>query len=591
MSIGYQDCSCTLTGSSWVLDGDPFFVNRVTEVFKLAKVVGNRAVIPATPDQSRDLMWFRTRYGFKVHPEPVLIQMAAQQLVLESEAADILSSDYEPDSVEFANGESPRPHQYVAGDLWKTVRRLLIADGLGVGKTVSALTAIADPKLRPSVIVMPVHLLKQWQSQIKRFVPDFFVHVIQTVAPYPLNVVAECMACGAKVDAKLQEGRKRFKCTSCGSLLIGSDRRIPDVILAPYTRIDKWDEMLAASCRSIVFEEAHALRRHDTNKWRSAHAIAQKVPYSAGLTATPIFNLGGEIYNIMECIAPGFLGDRDPFYSTHCEYKQSGKEPALKNPLALGEYLRKSNRMIRRTAAEVGISVDEINRIYHEIDASEDIFDRETSRAGELARILLSDAKLQRGDAMRASGEMEQIVRQATGLAKAPFVAAFVEMLVEQGLPVVLFAWHQAVHDVLMENLSKRCVPVKYTGTESLLTKQASFERFVKGDANVFICSLRAGEGIDGLQFRAKTIVTAELDWAPAIHQQNEGRLARPGQTEPTTAFYMVSEYGLDPVMSQVLGIKKNQSDGLLGSMATGPKKTVDSTMVMKEYAKRYLHR
>jgi len=79
------------------------------------------------------------------------------------------------------------------------------------------------------------------------------------------------------------------------------------------------------------------------------------------------------------------------------------------------------------------------------------------------------------------------------------------------------------------------------------------------------VISLRAGQGIDGLQARGSTVVFGELDWSPGIHEQCVGRLQREGQAQPVFAYFIVSQSGSDPVVADVLGLKQAQVDGVLG--------------------------
>jgi SNF2 family DNA or RNA helicase len=180
----------------------------------------------------------------------------------------------------------------------------------------------------------------------------------------------------------------------------------------------------------------------------------------------------------------------------------------------------------------------------------------------ELARIILTQGGLERTAKLRAAEELSWRLRQATGIAKASFVAEFVRLLVESGEQVVLYGWHRAVYDVWAERL-KDLNPVLYTGEESPTQKEASKEAFVSGKSKVLIISLRAGAGLDGLQHCCRTVVFGELDWSPGVHEQCVGRVARDGQKDPVFAYYLVADHGSDPVVADVLQLKKNQIDGL----------------------------
>jgi SNF2 family DNA or RNA helicase len=81
------------------------------------------------------------------------------------------------------------------------------------------------------------------------------------------------------------------------------------------------------------------------------------------------------------------------------------------------------------------------------------------------------------------------------------------------------------------------------------------------GQSRVLIMSLRSGAGLDGLQDWCSAAVFGELDWSPEVHRQCVGRLARDGQESTVVAYYMVSDDGTDPLMAEVLGIKKQQAE------------------------------
>ena len=83
------------------------------------------------------------------------------------------------------------------------------------------------------------------------------------------------------------------------------------------------------------------------------------------------------------------------------------------------------------------------------------------------------------------------------------------------------------------------------------------------GDSKVMLISLRAGAGIDGLQHVCSTVVFGELDWSPGVHEQCIGRAHRDGQTEPVMAYFLISDSGSDPIVSDVLGVKREQIEGV----------------------------
>ena len=159
--------------------------------------------------------------------------------------------------------------------------------------------------------------------------------------------------------------------------------------------------------------------------------------------------------------------------------------------------------------------------IVHDLPADPSVLENLVD-ADYLAATLLAGQvdRFQRG---RAAAEFDMRLRQATGLAKAPYVAEFVRMLVDQG-PVVLYGRHRSVYDVWADQLGA-LRPAFYTGAESTVEKDRSMTRFMDGDTDLLVLSLRSGAGIDGLQQRSSTVAFGELDWSPGVHEQCIGRV------------------------------------------------------------------
>jgi hypothetical protein len=166
-----------------------------------------------------------------------------------------------------------------------------------------------------------------------------------------------------------------------------------------------------------------------------------------------------------------------------------------------------------------------------------------------------------------------------------------VRLLVEaSGEPVVLFGWHRDVYDIWLDALEDLgCV--MYTGTESPTQKAQAQQRFLAGEAKVFIMSLRSGAGLDGLQHVARRCVFGELDWSPAMHDQCIGRLNREGQRcwpEPVEAIFLTADDGSDPPMMEVLGIKASQAHHIVDA-GLGPHRRVSDRKPIEKLIERYL--
>ena len=246
-----------------------------------------------------------------------------------------------------------------------------------------------------------------------------------------------------------------------------------------------------------------------------------------------------------------------------CGYGEPSR-PKIKDPKAFGTYLRENFLMLRRTRTDVGRELPDVIKIPHRIDADTSALATIEGSAAELAKIILAQGESHKGAKFEAGQELSNLLRQATGIAKAPYVADFVCLLLESEERVILAGWHRAVYAIWEEKLTKAGKRVGYyTGSENPAKKQEVKDAFVKGDLDVVFLSLRSGAGLDGLQEVCNTAVFGELDWSPAAHEQLIGRLHRDGQENHVSAYFLVSDYGADPIMSEVLGLKREQLAGI----------------------------
>lgn len=201
-------------------------------------------------------------------------------------------------------------------------------------------------------------------------------------------------------------------------------------------------------------------------------------------------------------------------------------------------------------------------RLVQELDFNDALYARLMAPvASKLAR-WREDTALTPSERAMLAESISQHARQATGIAKAPYVCQFVRMLVENGEKVLLFAHHHEVMDTYRKEL-KALHPGFITGRESSDDKAKAVQRFMDGKTDLTCISLRAASGLN-LQ-RATCVVFGELDWSPAVHSQAEDRAHRIGQQDSLLCYYLVAPGGSDAAMQEALGLKVSQFVGLMG--------------------------
>jgi SNF2 family DNA or RNA helicase len=438
--------------------------------------------------------------------------------------------------------------QNEAASMGLRMKGLLLADDLGLGKTVSFIALLTNRETLPAVVVPLAHLPQQWYDMIKQFAPHLRVHIVKTKSVYKIKP--------------------------------------HDVYIVNYHKLSGWAETFAKIAKTVCFDECQELRRQGSAKYIAAKYLSANTEFHMGLSATPIYNYGGEIFNVLDVLSPGKLGSSQEFEREWCT-SVFGKQ-TLKDPVAFGNYLRNSGLMLRRTRKEVKREIPPVQVFNQYVDADLNAIQEVESNCLELAQFILSGTEVNRGDKMRASEEFDMRLRQATGIAKAPHVANFVRILIENGEKVLLFGWHREVYKI-WNRLLFDVNPVMYTGSESPKQKNESKEEFINGKSQLMIMSNRSGAGTDGLQKVCKTVVNGELDWSPGVHEQNLGRIARDGQEYPVIGYNLISKHGSDPVIADIIGLKKYQVEGIRNPDKPLVEKLQADPLHIKKLAQQYL--
>ena len=315
-----------------------------------------------------------------------------------------------------------------------------------------------------------------------------------------------------------------------------------------------------AGFRAAIFDEVQELRHAGTEKYSSASLLASGVESAIGLSGTPIYNHGGEIWNVVNILDFHMLGDWESFTREWC-YGYNNNVVA--KPELLGDHLKREGLMLRRTKAQVLPELPPKRRLVQEIDWDDEVYRRMMIPALEKLRLLKDETNP--SNRALLEDQVCQEERQATGVAKAPHVAVFVKALIEGGETVLLFAHHHQVMDLYKREL-RAANPVFITGRENEAQKEASLQAFMGRKTDLCVISLRAASGLN-LQ-RATCVVFGELDWSPAVHSQAEDRAHRIGQKDSLLCYYLVSPRGSDQDMQQALGLKVSQFVELMGDQA-----------------------
>ena len=525
----YGTLSYNRRSKCWTIRGEPCVTELAKRLFPgcdgrgrgVARFTAHRRIIG-------ELNWLMLRYPLEIKEsdrnrwESALEE--AREYAVRRERALTMPETAAPPQESFSGTLLPFQQQGLGFML--SSRRCLLADEMGLGKTVQALAFLATTAAYPAALVVPPHLIRNWEREIERFLPGVRVHVVKGLKPYPLPEA--------------------------------------EIVIIHYLLLRGWKEVLPElGFRTAIFDEAQELRHNGTGKYSAASLLSESCENVIGLSGTPIYNQGGEIWNVVNIIDFHFLGDWESFSREWCYGYNSA---IVAKPELLGEHLRREGLMLRRLKSDVLTELAPKRRLVQEIDWDDAVY-RELMKpvADQLRQLRATDDPSRRALIEDAICQQQ---RQATGVAKAPYVCAFVRALVDGGEKVLLMAHHHSVMDIYKREL-KPLHPGFITGRETDKQKDAAVKSFMEGKTNLLCISLRSASGLN-LQ-RASCVVFGELDWSPAVHSQAEDRAHRIGQQDSLLCYYLVSPRGSDRDMQDALGLKVSQFVSLMGDAPTPP--------------------
>ena len=547
----------------------------------------------------------------------------------------------------------PRAYQLVPllMALRLTTVRLLIADDVGIGKTIEAGLIARELIDRGEVtrlaVLCPPHLVEQWQSELHN--------------RFNLQAVALTSASASRIERDLPHGVGLF------------DQHPIVVVSLDYIKSERHREhFLSIAPECIIVDEAHTCASSGAGK-QLRFELLQRLAKDTErhlllLTATPHSGDEAAFYNLLSLLDPAFVGLQsrtsadDPLrqqlarhfvqrrrkdivewqaethdgrgfarrMKTELTYKLTGDWGAFFD--AVQAYCREMAESVEQTqqgsarliwyatlallrcvasspAAAVkalttrlegktaGLnSADEDDLLeddrLHD-GAADDLHGNDLEPAGQLdeTHTALQDAaRLQAliAEAQRLSGK--------AGDPKLAALIAHMEGLVKDGYAPVVFCRYVATAHYVAAELKKHFPKVLVdvvTGELSPEERRAKVEGMEEGEgaqARILVATDCLSEGIN-LQHLFTAVVHYDLAWNPTRHEQREGRVDRFGQQAPEVRCTML--YGQDnPVDGFVLNVILRKGEAIqkeLGVLVPMPedKQRINQALIKAALMKR----
>ena len=417
--------------------------------------------------------------------------------------------------------------------------RAILADEVGLGKTIEAGLILAELRLRGladrTLVITPAGLVAQWQEELER---KFGV---------PAAIPGHDTDRGVLVAS------------------VAAARRDP---LKSQLTADPWD--------LIIVDEAHRVRAPRTASGQLIRQLRSR--YLLLLTATPVENRLQDLYEMVSLVAPGLLGTVAQFRAAHgsAPLATPGREP--RNIAALRK--QTAEVMIRHRRSEVSVLLPqrlaETVRVepsgaerqwYADLTARVRAEGRTTTPAQRLT--LRSVARLAGSSPAAAAPTLAKIgwddlARRGSLLTAPAKVAVLLDRLgrfTQAGQKVLVFTAFRQTLELLTDQVPGAAV---YHGSLPRAEKERTIAAF-RDEAQVLLSTESAGEGRN-LQF-CHVMVNMDLPWNPMQIEQRLGRLHRVGQEHDVLLTNLVASGTIEEQVLRVLEAKINLFELVVGEL------------------------
>ncbi|WP_433239061.1 DEAD/DEAH box helicase [Actinomadura nitritigenes] len=427
----------------------------------------------------------------------------------------------------------------------------LLADDMGLGKTISVLSLLVherenDARPGPTLAILPMSLVGNWQREAARFAPKLRVYVHHGTGRH--------------------RGEDLLKAAAAA-----------DLVLTTYGTAARDAEMLApVEWERVVCDEAQALKNSGTRQARAVRSIPARTRIA--LTGTPVENHLTELWSIMEFANPGLLGPRSVFRQRFAvPIEREGDEQAA---LALKRATRPF--ILRRLKTDRSIISDlpekqEI-KVYCNLTTEQASLYQATVD-DMLEQIAEADDKQRRGLVLATMAKLKQVCNHPAHLLKdgsrLPGRSGKLERLEEicaevldQGEKALVFTQYAEFGSMLQPYLAARLErPVLWLhGGTSKQARDDLVQHFQRDEEPaIFLLSLKAaGTGLT--LTAANHVVHVDRWWNPAVEDQATDRAFRIGQTRNVQVRKFICVGTMEERVDEMIERKKALAESIVGT-------------------------
>ncbi len=415
-------------------------------------------------------------------------------------------------------------------------RRSILADDMGLGKTRQSVIALTEAAPGgPYLVICPASVKRNWQREIAAARPGSEVSIVGPGAvPEPGYT---------------------------GWAVINYD------ILGKHI-----DALLEHSWAGIVFDEAHYLKNHKSQRSRLGRQLVEAAgpdPIVHLLTGTPLTNRPRDLFPLLQLarhpMARSFLS----FAKRYCAAEHNGYGWVTDGASNLDELRQQLHGLMLRRIKDDVLDLPPKVRTWLPVDVPEGTAKRESRKVLEL----LIESKGAQQDRRGGSNKIKllaaiTVARRKIALAKIKHTIDLVQDAVEQDEKVLVFSCFSDPVHAIQKHFGDAALTL--TGETPAAERQGIADAFQNDErVRVLVANIIAG-GVGLNLTAARQVVFNDLDWVPANHWQAEDRAYRIGQTRTVNVSYVVAAGTIDDFVARTLETKATLVDVVVeGAFAT----------------------
>lgn len=484
--------------------------------------------------------------------------------------------------------------------------RLLIADDVGIGKTIEAGLIVRELMDRGEIsklaVLCPPHLVEQWQSELEN--------------RFNLSSVALTSATASRVEREVPYG-------------VSLMNHYPIVVVSlDYIKSERHREhFISMAPEFVIVDEAHTCASSGPGKQLRFDLLqrlaADEERHLLMLTATPHSGNEEAFYNLISLLKPKFLELRnrtsanDPLrqelarhfvqrrrqdiiewqvetddsagfprrMKAEVTYKLTGEWGAFFDAVQnycveLAESIEQQGEnqarlvwyatlaLLRCVASSPAAAVRALSNRLENIENTENLLTDERLHDGDMDDLTASDieppAQIVENQALNSLIHTAEKLSGKQGDPKLAILIKHLEEHIKDGFHPVVFCRYVATAHYVAEHLKKAFPKVTIeavTGEQPPEERRLRVEDMFEAEQRLLVATDCLSEGIN-LQHLFTSVVHYDLAWNPTRHEQREGRVDRFGQQAPEVRCTML--YGEDnPVDGFIINVILRKAEAI----------------------------